>query len=157
MRPDWGSRQAVAGRLCFAEHRLELSLPQLCLHTVTATVAPNSAPDSFIRTTPADALRHLAGPERTSETIAQLRRHLVAKTTHPAPASESLASEPPTAGECDDPELVAAERAMLAQAMAEARRKHDMRLWARSQRSGEHPEDVPHAPDGFAGDDLAGA
>ncbi|MER6514965.1 hypothetical protein ABT158_49720 [Nonomuraea sp. NPDC001636] len=155
MRPDWGSRQAVAERLRFAEQPLGLSLPQLCLRTVTAAVTPNSAPDSFISTTPADALRHLASPERTSEAITQLRRQLAAKTTSRAPASASPASKPQTGGEHDDPEQVAADRAMLAQAMAEARRKHDTRLWARSQRVGEHLDDVPHALDEFAGDDLA--
>ncbi|MEV4176020.1 hypothetical protein [Nonomuraea sp. NPDC049709] len=68
----------------FAELRMKLTLPQLCLRAVTAAVTPNAPPDAFIRTTPADALR-LADPEHTSKAIAQLRRQL--QETNPASAS----------------------------------------------------------------------
>ncbi|MFC6679672.1 hypothetical protein ACFQE7_27525 [Nonomuraea ferruginea] len=47
MRPDWGSCQAVAARVRFAEHRMGLSLPQACLHTVTSALTPNAPPDAL--------------------------------------------------------------------------------------------------------------
>ncbi|MGI5293003.1 hypothetical protein ACQEVF_58170 [Nonomuraea polychroma] len=77
MRPDWGSRQAVASRVKFAEQRLGRSLPQICLHAVTAAVTPGAPPDTYIRTTPADTLHHLAEPEHTKDTLAALRRRLL--------------------------------------------------------------------------------
>jgi hypothetical protein len=161
MRPDWGSRQAVAGRVSFAEHRLGLSLPQVCLHAVTAAVTPNAPPDAFRPSAPADApaeaLRHLADPEHTSATIAQLRRQLLeAGTTRPTltptpaptPASPPGSAPSPVAGEHDqrgdqrdDPEQVAADRAMLAQAMAVAHRRQGRQEWTRRQRTGEHADD----------------
>ncbi|MEO3795848.1 hypothetical protein ABGB14_37065 [Nonomuraea sp. B10E15] len=60
----------------FAEFRLKLTLPQLCLRAVTAAVTPNAPPDAFLDATPADMLQHLADFEHTSATIVQLRRWL---------------------------------------------------------------------------------
>jgi hypothetical protein len=151
MRPDWGSRQAVAGRVRHAEQRMKLTLPQVCLRAVTAAVTPNSLPDAFLDATPADALRHLADPEHTSATIAQLRSRL--QETSPAPAPAPAAGEPV---QRDDPEQVAADRAMLAQAMAVAHRRQGRQEWTRRQRAGEHAADVSHALDGFAIGDPVG-
>ncbi|WP_103962864.1 CIR N-terminal domain-containing protein [Nonomuraea solani] len=155
MRPDWGTRQAVAGRVRFAENRMKLTLPQLRLQAVTAAVTPNAPPDAFIRTTPADALR-LADPEHTSKAIAQLRRQLH-ETSTTCPASPPAPSQASGEGAPRDAaEQVAADRAMLAQAMAVARRRQDRQAWTARQRTGEHAPDVPHALEGFAIADPAG-
>nr|WP_246082780.1 hypothetical protein [Nonomuraea diastatica] len=110
-------------------------------------VTPNAPPDAFLDATPADALQHLADPEHTSKAIAQLRHQLQETSpTCPAPAPSPAPDEP---GPRDDAEQVAADRAMLAQTMAVARRRQDRQEWTARQRAGEHAADVPHALDGF--------
>ncbi|TMR90343.1 hypothetical protein [Nonomuraea basaltis] len=158
MRPDWGSRQAVAGRVRFAELRMKLTLPQLCLRAVTAAVTPNAPPDAFLDATPADALQHLADPEHTSKAIAQLRRQLQETNPAcpaPAPVPSQAAGEP---APLDDAERVAADRAMLAQAMAVARRRQDRQEWRERQRAGRarrrraaRPGRLRHRPPGWTG------
>ena len=119
MRPDWGSRQAVASRVQFAEDRLGRSLPQVCLQAITAAVTPGTPPDAYIRGTPADTLRHLADPEHTAAIVAQLRRRLLDRPRQSAPRTTATLST----GE--DPEALAADRAMLKQAMAAAPHRQD--------------------------------
>jgi hypothetical protein len=144
MRPDWGTRQTVAGRVQFAEQRQGRSLPEVCLQAVTAAVTPAAPPDAFIRTTPADALDHLADPEHTKDTLAELRHRLLdrARAGTPPPRLEVSGTAPPC-GDPDDPEKVAADRAMLARSMAAAQRKQEREQWLQRERARDHVYDLP--------------
>jgi hypothetical protein len=143
MRPDWGGRQAIASRVQFAEGRLGRSLPQVCLQAVTAAVTPGTPPDAYIRSTPADTLRHLANPEHTAAIVAQLRRQLLNRPHQTAPRTADTLST------YEDPEALAADRAMLIQATA----AHTGRTaWTRRDDS-RYTDDVAHGSNGTAPED----
>lgn len=148
MRPDWGSHQAVASRVQFAEERLGRSLPEVCLQAVTAAVTPGAPPDSYIRTTPADTLQHLAEPEHTKDTLAELRRRLLDRAREATPPPTATTSPP--GDDPDDPEQVAADRAMLVQVVAAAQRRQERERSLQRERASDRTYDVPRAFEGLS-------
>ncbi|MEV4250750.1 hypothetical protein AB0J63_46070 [Streptosporangium canum] len=80
MRPDWGSDKAIAGRVRFAEERLRLSLPRVCVDAVRGAAIPGSPPDVFIATKvrrPTEG--RAADPDQTAELIRRTRIDLIGR------------------------------------------------------------------------------
>ncbi|MFI7229369.1 hypothetical protein ACIBO5_39655 [Nonomuraea angiospora] len=120
MRPDWGGVDAITSRIRFAEDRLQVSLPDICVQAVQAAAIPTMAPDAFIRQSP--ARRQSTDDAQAKQTIAQLRHRLARQTPGPSPApavapADQSAEDAAAAG--DDP-AVAIEHAWLIQAVAPA-------------------------------------
>jgi hypothetical protein len=117
MRPDWGGVDAITSRIRFAEDRLHLSLPDICVQAVEAAAVPTTAPDAFIRQHP--VRRPSTDDAQAKQRIAELRRRLARQipdpkqAPHPAPADHAIEDD---AADGHD-EAVAAERAWLVQAV----------------------------------------
>ncbi|MFI7642262.1 hypothetical protein [Nonomuraea sp. NPDC049400] len=128
MRPDWGGADAIAGRIRFAEDRLQLTLPDICVQAVRAAAIPTMAPDSFIRQNP-DRRADAAHMQRS---IAELRRRLA----RPMPSSTEAETAPASQAteQVADDATVAAERAWLVQAVAPAYRREKASRAAFEQR-----------------------
>ncbi|WP_431929862.1 hypothetical protein [Nonomuraea jabiensis] len=120
MRPDWGGVDAIIGRIRFAEHRLHVSLPDICVQAVQAAAIPTMAPDAFIRQSP--ARRQSTDDAQKKQAIAQLRDRLARQTPGLSPAAAVAPAErgaEDAEAAADDP-AVAMERAWLIQAVAPA-------------------------------------
>ncbi|MEU6718333.1 hypothetical protein ABZ897_43280 [Nonomuraea sp. NPDC046802] len=120
MRPDWGGVDAIAGRIRFAENRLHVPLPDICVQAVSAAAIPAMAPDAFIRHNP--ARRQSTDDAQMKRTIAELRHRLARQAPGPSPAPGAAAADQATEDDeaTGDGPTVADERAWLIQAVAPA-------------------------------------
>lgn len=71
MRPDWGTPDAIAKRVLFAEERLAVPLARVCADAVAAARRPDAAPDAFIA---APGSHPSDGRPADAETVAEVAR-----------------------------------------------------------------------------------